>query len=71
MEPITIFDLEDALDDVSSDALLIHDWQVEQLRRLGVPRVLAEIFAGRVDWHEIADLVERGCAPELALEIVR
>jgi hypothetical protein len=71
MEPITIFDLEDALDDVSHDALLIHDWQVEQLRRLGVPRVLAEIFAGRVDWHEIAGLVKRGCAPELALEIVR
>jgi hypothetical protein len=71
MEPITIFDLEDALDDVGSDALLIRNWQVEQLRRLGLPRVLAEIFAGRVDWHEIAGLVKRGCAPELALEIVR
>jgi hypothetical protein len=71
MEPITIFDLEDALDDVSHDALLIHDWQVEQLRRLGLPLALAVTFAGRVDWHEIAGLVERGCAPELALEIVR
>jgi hypothetical protein len=71
MEPLSIFDLEDAVDDVSTDTLLIHDWQVEQLRRLGVPRSLAEAFAGRVDWHEIAVLVERGCAPELALEIVR
>jgi hypothetical protein len=71
MEPLSIFDLEDAVDDVSTDTLLIHDWQVEQLRRLGVPRSLAEAFADRVDWHEIAGLVERGCAPELALEIVR
>jgi hypothetical protein len=26
---------------------------------------------GGIDWHEIAGLVERGCSPELALEIVR
>jgi hypothetical protein len=71
MEPITIFDLEDALDDVGGDALLIHNWQVEQLRRLGIPLGLAVAFAGRVDWHEIAVLVESGCAPDLALEIVR
>jgi hypothetical protein len=71
MEPLSIFDLEDAVDDIGNDALLLHDWQVEQLRRLGMPRSLAEAFAGRVDWHEIAGLVERGCPPELALEIVR
>ena len=71
MEPTTIFDLEDALDDVDSDAFRIHDWQVEQLCRLGMPRGLAETYAGRVDWHDIAGLVERGCSPELALEIVR
>src|SRR2546423_13061134 len=40
MEPITIFDLEDALDDVDSAAFRIHDWQVEQLCRLGMPRGL-------------------------------
>jgi hypothetical protein len=36
-----------------------------------VPRILAETFAGRVDWQEIAELVARGCTPELALEIAR
>jgi hypothetical protein len=71
MEPISILDLEAALDDVESRELLVHDWRVEQLRRLGVPHEQAEAFAGRVDWHEIADLVERGCPPDLALEIVR
>jgi hypothetical protein len=24
-----------------------------------------------VDWHEVARLVEKGCPPELALEIAR
>jgi hypothetical protein len=71
MDPITIFDLEAALDHVSSDGLLVHDWRVEQLRRVGVPRALAENFAGQVDWREIAELVRRGCPPELAVEIVR
>jgi hypothetical protein len=71
MEPITIFDLEEALDHVSSDGLLVHDWRVKQLRRLGVPRTLAETFAERIDWREIGGLVERGCPPELAVEIVR
>jgi hypothetical protein len=71
MEQITVLDLEAALDRVSSDGLLVHDWRVEQLGRVGVPRELAETVAGRVDWREIADLVRRGCPPELAVEIVR
>jgi hypothetical protein len=71
MEPITILELEAALDDVSSDGLLVHDWQVEQLRSVGVPSELAESLAGRVDWRVVADLVRRGCPPELAVEIVR
>jgi len=33
--------------------------------------VIASAVASVVDWHEIARLVERGCSPELALEIVR
>jgi hypothetical protein len=28
-------------------------------------------LADLVDWHAFADLVERGCSPRLALEIVR
>jgi hypothetical protein len=71
MDPITMLDLEAALDHVSSDELLVHDWRVEQLRRAGVPRDLAATVADRLDWREIADLVQRGCPPELAVEIVR
>jgi hypothetical protein len=33
--------------------------------------VIASAVATFIDWHEIAGLVERGCSPELALEIVR
>jgi hypothetical protein len=33
--------------------------------------MIASAVASVVDWHEIARLVERGCPPELALEIVR
>jgi len=36
-----------------------------------LPRSLAERFADLVDWHALAELVERGCPAELALEIVR
>jgi hypothetical protein len=35
----------------------------------GLPFVLAESFADRVDWHSLADLVERGCPLNLALDI--
>jgi hypothetical protein len=49
----------------------VHEWRAEQLLGLGFSRVLARAFADIVDWHDIAALVERGCAPALALEIVR
>jgi hypothetical protein len=67
MEPIVMPTTE--LD--GDEDLLVHNWRAEQLRRLGVHRASADAFAGLVDWHEIADLVARGCSPELALEIVR
>jgi hypothetical protein len=51
--------------------LALHEWRAEQLRRLGLHRYLAEVFADSIDWHGFARLVERGCSPELALEIVR
>jgi hypothetical protein len=68
MEPILISDAE-LVEDTTEEELLIHAWRAEQLRRLGLPRTLAETFAGLVDWHEIAALVARGCPPSLALEI--
>jgi hypothetical protein len=70
MEPILISDTE-LVEETSGEELLIHAWRAEQLRRLGLSRILAETFATLVDWHEIAALVARGCSPELALEIAR
>jgi hypothetical protein len=51
--------------------LVVREWQADQLQRLGLPWALAYTFATLVDWHEVAKLVERGCSPWLALEIVR
>lgn len=50
---------------------LVHEWRAEQLRDLGLPRLLADAFADSVDWREVAALAERGCPPLLAVEIVR
>jgi hypothetical protein len=41
-----------------------------QLTRLGIPGSLAEVYADRIDWHQIARLVQLGCPPRLALRIV-
>lgn len=49
----------------------IHEWRAEQLVGLGLPRWLADIVADRVDWHDVAALVARGCPPRLALDILR
>jgi hypothetical protein len=59
----------DARDD--DEEVLVHEWRVEQLLGLGLAAALAEKFAALVDWHDIAALVDRGCPPELAIEIVR
>jgi hypothetical protein len=69
MEPISI--QVDDLDPDAEEDIVVHAWRTEQLWRLGLPRVLAETFADLVDWHALAKLIERGCSPELALEIVR
>jgi hypothetical protein len=54
---------------VEEEELLVHNWRVAQLTRLGVPGSLAEVYAGRLDWHQVARLVQRGCPPRLALRI--
>jgi hypothetical protein len=56
---------------VNHEDLLVHDWRVSRLVRLGIPASLAEVYAGRIDWHQLARLVQRGCPPRLALRIVR
>ena len=48
----------------------MHHWRVSQLMRLGIPGPLAEIHADRIDWHQIAWLVQRGCPLLLAPRIV-
>jgi hypothetical protein len=68
MEPIPTITRHEA---IGRDELLVHEWRVRQLTRLGIPGLLAEGAANRVDWHEIARLVQRGCPPLLALRIVR
>jgi hypothetical protein len=69
MEPLLM--PPDLLDDEDPEELLVREWRTEQLLRLGLPHTLAATFADLVDWHAMAELVERGCPPRLALEIVR
>jgi hypothetical protein len=59
------------VEEPTDEELLIQAWRAEQLRGLGLPRLLAETFAALVDWHAIAALVARGCSPELVLERLR
>ena len=70
MELITTAQDED-LDHSVMEALRVRAWRAEQLRHLGLPHTLAYAFADLVDWHTLAALIERGCPPQLALEIVR
>jgi hypothetical protein len=70
MEPIVSSPTEE-LNHNAREALAVRAWRVEQLRRLGLPYVIAYTFADLVDWHALAELIERGCSPELALDIVR
>ena len=54
---------------LDEEELLVHNWRVDRLTRLGVPGSLAEVYADRLDWHQVAHLVQRGCPPRLALRI--
>ena len=69
--PITQED--DTREDEASDGedVVVWQWRAQQLHRLGLSSLLAQTFAAVVDWHEFAKLIERGCSPDLALEIVR
>ena len=54
---------------INHDDLLVHNWRVSRLTRLGVPGPLAEVYADHLDWHQVARLVQRGCPARLALRI--
>jgi DNA-nicking Smr family endonuclease len=47
-------------------------WRREQLRRAGCRRFEAEVLARelRVDLHQAVELLERGCPPRIALNIL-
>ena len=36
------------------ERLLVHNWRMARLTRLGIPRALAEVYADRLDWHQVA-----------------
>jgi len=65
------FDLDSDVEIHPNETELVWAWRAEQLRRLGLSRFFADVFADVVDWHQFAALVLRGCPPMLALEIVR
>ena len=68
MEPAAARPRHEAID---HNDLLVYEWRVTQLARLGIPWSLAQAVADHVDWHQVAKLVRRGCPPRLALQIVR
>jgi hypothetical protein len=71
MEPVTTAIHE--LDETTQEMRRLRSWRVEQLRNLGVPFVLADLFADRpdhLDWHALADLIDRGCPLYVALKIL-
>jgi hypothetical protein len=67
MEPAPARPRHEAID---HDDLLVHQWRVTQLTRLGIPWSLAQAAADHVDWHQVARLVQLGCPVRLALRIV-
>src|SRR5260370_42514273 len=54
MEPAPARPRDEAID---HDDLLVHEWRVTQLTRLGIPWSLAQAAADHVDWHQVAMLV--------------
>jgi hypothetical protein len=56
---------------VEEEELLVHTWRVARLTQLGIPGAVAEVEADRLDWHQVARLVQHGCPPPLALRIAR
>ena len=66
--------MEEAMDieiEKESEEIRVYAWRVEQLAKLGLSSVIADVVANCVDWHEVARLVQKGCPPDLALEIAR
>jgi len=57
-------------EETDHESAAVHAWRVGRLTGLGVAQTVAEAIADRVDWHEVARLVQRGCPASLAVAIV-
>jgi hypothetical protein len=68
---VEVDEVESVETQASDEDARVYAWRVERLSDLGLSNIVASAVAPLVDWHEIARLVERGCSPELALEIIR
>lgn len=51
---------------------LVEQWRAEALERAGYPAEAAVEIAARadIDLHQATELLQRGCTPELALQIL-
>ncbi len=58
-------------EDIDPESRVVHAWRVQQLMRLGLAQPAAEAVADKVDWHEVARLVQRGCPAPLAVSILQ
>jgi hypothetical protein len=52
---------------------LVERWRAEELERAGYPDTVAAELAMRsdVDLHRAVELLQKGCTPELAAQILR
>jgi hypothetical protein len=57
-------------ENIDPHAGAVHAWRVSRLARLGLAWPVAEAVADRVDWHDVARLVQRGCPAALAVAIL-
>ena len=55
-----------------SELTEVERWRIDELERAGYESHAAKALGSRldVDLHRAVDLVRRGCAPELALQIL-
>ena len=58
------------LEAIDHDDRMVRRWRAARLPGPGIPWPLTQAAADHVDWHQVADLVRRGCPPRLALRIV-
>lgn len=54
-----------------TDSDLVYQWRLDEFQRMGFMRYVAEMLAaGRIDLHQMEDLLKAGCEHHLALEIL-